>query len=303
MLKFLIECSNSFSKLKDGDVGPTTASGFPLKGMLVPNVEEFKIVHKLMDELAKGYGLSRARERWAEVTRLDKTMKPNKYLVKMYDRLNRYAKKGQQRKFETLHDRMLKHSISLQIVALCKVESKWYKRLDHSFIRYTMAKVQKLAKRKSTSYKYKRVLIPKSNGGLRPLAVPSLAWRVYANMRYHLLWIWLRNKNPWEAQHGGRPQKGVTSCWKALWKIIQNPEVKDIYEFDLTKFFDRVDTKYAMRDALAWKGIPKGISEWCAQTVENATGSEAYEKLVEEWDSIKESMSSYKHLKTQPGWD
>jgi hypothetical protein len=156
-----------------------------------------------------------------------------------------------------------------------------------------MKKVQRLVNSNSTRYKYKRVLIPKEiEGQFRPLAVPPLEWRVLANMRYTLLWIWLRNRQPWASQHGARPERGVTSCWRALKDIILNPKYKDIYEFDLSKFFDRVDTKYALFDALEWKRVPKSIARWVLDTCRNAVGNQTYQELILEWDTIKSSIKN-----------
>jgi len=55
-------------------------------------------------------------------------------------------------------------------------------------------------------------------------------------------------------QHGYQPGKGVLSCWKfILTDVIHR---NNILEFDLKKFFDKVDLK-RMEKTLLNSGIPE----------------------------------------------
>lgn len=177
---------NSSLKQRDGGL-VTTSSGFPLKGMLLPNVGYFSILYKTVDDFAKAFGIERAHRRYAQYAKMEPHFKPNKYLIRSFDRLNKYAKEGRREQFEKLHDIMLKHSASLMMLSLFKVDNTWYKRLSHKWIEYSLRRTMRLAKAASSGYSYKRVLIPKGDGRTRPLAVPPLHWRIYANMRYNLL--------------------------------------------------------------------------------------------------------------------
>lgn len=62
---------------------------------------------------------------------------------------------------------------------------------------------------------------------------------MWANMNYLIAWQWIGPMYPhWN--HGARPRKGVNTCWQELWERLHDPLSKNIYEFDLTKFFDLV---------------------------------------------------------------
>lgn len=56
-----------------------------------------------------------------------------------------------------------------------------------------------------------------------------------------------------ESQHGFRPRRGTLTAWKVvLSEVIQ---AKDIYEFDLRKFFDLINLD-SISAKLAQKGVP-----------------------------------------------
>lgn len=84
-------------------------------------------------------------------------------------------------------------------------------------------------------------MIPKANGKMRSLGVPSAAWRLYLAGLNQILLVWLssfQHKN----QHGFIPKRGTDSAWKHIYEKVLSS--RNIYEFDLKEFFDRVNLDY-----------------------------------------------------------
>ena len=85
----------------------------------------------------------------------------------------------------------------------------------------------------TSHYNYKIVEIPKGNGEMRPLGVPTPAWRIYLHGLNNILTVWLSLYIP-DSQHGFYPGRGTGTAWKTiLSEVLASP---NIYEFDLRKF-------------------------------------------------------------------
>lgn len=70
-----------------------------------------------------------------------------------------------------------------------------------------MEEVKRLVREKATVIDFKRVYIPKGDGRMRPLGVPTLAWRVYLHMLNNLV-VWHRTGRE-GTQHAYFPGRGV----------------------------------------------------------------------------------------------
>jgi len=182
----------------------------------------------------------------------------NKYLIRLYTRLYAHAKMADKAKFDKLAKYALKHSVALRLVSLYRVEPTWYKDKSWADIARAWERLIHICRKESTYLVVRKVEIPKSDGSMRPLGVPNLAFRIYMNMQYTLLSIWIRDmQSSW--QHGFRPWHGVGTAWAdVLHNVVDS---KFIYEFDLRKFFDSIDHK-ALKMAMEEYGVPDTLKNW-----------------------------------------
>jgi len=255
-----------------GKASELGASGFQnglpkaaVKWLLVPAVTAFVMVGKTMDDLARAFGLERARDRLFLIKGPAKD-EPNSYLKKKYRVLYKNARNGRRNAFRR-HARALEcFSIAYRVAALHRVEPRWYEVLSLRELKTFWKRLDRIARTDSYRYEYKRVYIPKADGSLRPLAVPPLHWRVWASMKYTTACIWLEAQDPeyWKWQHGGRPGNGVNTAWRALWPRLRTS--RHIYEYDLSKFFDRIHHRWIGK-ALDHFKFPEGIKKWCLKAI------------------------------------
>jgi len=100
--------------------------------------------------------------------------------------------------------------------------------------------VRKLAQSLATDIDYKRVWIDKKPGDYgRPLGVPTMTWRIYLGMLTNIAEVYALGKGYYSnCQHGGRPERGVMTCLKAVAEQLKSFD--NIYEFDLKGFFDHI---------------------------------------------------------------
>lgn len=75
--------------------------GLLIRRSLLPNVETFEVLLKIVDEFAKSFGIERALERVYKLSA--PYSRPNKYLSKQLKKLDKYAKEGNSKSFETLY--------------------------------------------------------------------------------------------------------------------------------------------------------------------------------------------------------
>jgi retron-type reverse transcriptase len=119
-------------------------------------------------------------------------------------------------------------------------------------------KYVRIARTWDTDVKYKRVAIPKSDAKYRPLGVPEMEWRIYLGLVNKLLFMWVRDLIS-ANQHGFQSKKGTLSAWKSI--ILEVVHYRNIWEFDLEKFFDTVDLTLLVRHVYRKYGISQQLAK------------------------------------------
>lgn len=262
-----------------------------IRSLRLPNINTFYVTQGKTDWLAQTIGITRKMER----TRISEPLgynKGNAFLQRNFRHLAQYAKKKELKKFMSLAEILMKRSVSLRCLSLFRVEKTWYKSIKFNSLRKQMKKLNTILNKLhlgEAHYEFKRVFIEKPDGSLRPIASPPLAWRIAANMIYTLSWFWFSHSWPsW--QHGARPQKGVNSCWKSLWRLLKNPKSKFVYEFDFRKFFDAVDHK-ALKEALRNLGkLDESSIEYFLNPVKEMKSNLSQEAKMLEWKAIARDL-------------
>jgi hypothetical protein len=271
-----------------GDKVRTTKSGLSLKGLQLPNCDQFLILEKVYDKFCAAWGLSRVwrRHRRMIASRFNPA---NKFLARRLDAMNRLAREAEalspaermpHREAYDKIARRLERSRSFQLLALYRVERGWYKTHSAQSVMRTLSGVYRLARRNSKSMRYERWMLNKADqtvrlkwedyakqrpeGDWRPLTIPTLEWRVWNHMKYISASIWLEGTHA-DFQHGARPGRGVGSALKALAERVV--KAKNIWEFDLSKFFDRVNWWQLVR-TMSHSGLPFELAMWTKNHIE-----------------------------------
>ena len=110
--------------------------------------------------------------------------------------------------------------------------------------------------------------IPKPDGGLRPLALTQMAWRLGASEMLAQLRPWFCAWMP-ECLHGGLPGRSVDAIHEQLGGLLDQRAVKRTFvgcKADVRKCFDRVSPQAAMvgRSGVAGCG-PRGLLRWARE--------------------------------------
>jgi len=212
--------------------GPEAVDWGPFKKL--PNVRKFKVEISNYDEIFLKHGVKKRLQPKFTFERYN-NQKLNRYMEHQLKRMHN-AKSSTVYWRVALH--LMRRSSVFLIMAISHVFPRWHRDQKLHSVISLARKVKFLASTPYQRLDYRRVYIEKSNGKLRPLGVPSPAWRVYLHMLNQLL-VFRLDKTISDAQHGFRPGRGTLTAWEAiLSKVINAP---DIFEFDLKSYFDLIN--------------------------------------------------------------
>lgn len=200
--------------------------------------------------------------KWIFGVNPDVNKKANAYLDYQYNRMIRAIRTGNAKLFFAIGLSLLKRSTAFRLALIHHgLPRGWYLRYSTKAIMRISRRVSFLVVSGETKTKLHRFYVPKANGKLRPIGAPDPEWKIIMYAHSWLLKNWLEPY--WqEPQHGFRPGKGIWTAWKAILKRIHEP---NIYEFDLSKFFNRVHLTDIWM-SLLWAEIPRNVIDYLVQT-------------------------------------
>lgn len=218
----------------------------------LPNVSKFSVEISDYDELFQKWGINKRKSPNIKYEP-HRNNKLNKYLYHQLKRMT-YATPM---KYWRMGMHLIRRSNIFYVVAMNHVFPHWARDMKLSSVIRLAIVTRRIASKHYAKLEYTRVYIPKESGKLRPLGVPSYPWRIYLHMINQLLVKFLDDRNEIHpSQHGFRPGRGTLTAWReVLNKVIL---ARDIFEFDLKQFFDKVNLD-AISACLLKKGVPVNL--------------------------------------------
>jgi hypothetical protein len=261
---------------------------------LLPNVKRFKVIISNFDVMFAAFGIEKRLPPTLEMKRHSNN-KMNRYIKHQFNRIEKHAVSKPLVSWRVgMH--LIRKSRVFFVMGLNHVFPKWHREWKLSKVIQLAIQVKRIANTPDTKLIYSRVYIQKEDGSPRPLGVPSPAWRIYLHQINVILSFYFEASGRFhKAQHGFRPGKGTTTAWtEILDKVITS---RDIYEFDLKSYFDKVNLDY-ISDILIKSHVPSNIVQLlyyintCACIVKEPYKLNEFEhmmkRLIHEKKGIKE---------------
>lgn len=257
----------------------------------IPNVREFKVkvtpnYHPIFKEHKDRPIFKRQYPpRLESIPYKNKSM--NRYIMHQFLRLNKAL--SNPRLFWKISESLLRRSTCYATLMVHETFKGWHRNRSYSEVYGTLLEYLQLD---LNDYRYKEKGIPKSNGEIRWLGVPSLPWRLYLHSLQVILQVWLSPYNH-PSQHAYIKGRGCVTAWRQIHEeVLSSP---NIYEFDFRKFFDSINLDY-LDQILKGLQIPctlRGhLIRWSRTSAYNSPMSR------NTWTSEEQEICDYKYHKT-----
>lgn len=263
--------------------------GCPIR--LLPAVKNFRIELGSLDKLFLAFGHKRRIPEKMTFEAYRANLSINRYLWYQAKRL--HEKRSQPKVFWTIAKQLLK-SRAYAIAGLNHILHGWHRKHPYWKVVKVLIQLRALQQRGATEAQLKRCYIPKAKG-VRPLGVPSPAWRIYSHMWQNIITMFfLPVMSP--SQHGFLPGRGLMTAWAEVLKVVEKSRY--VYEYDLKKFFDSVTIDYVHKVMRLYE-IPKPI---CAEIrkINRTITQLQVDDQIEEPDR---QVTFTADLQLNPNWD